>query len=53
MMDRRISDNLRKHGARALGALPVRQTTISLTCASDGRTYLWVTERHSCRIANR
>ena len=52
-MDRRDNDSLRKHGAKALRALPERQVTTSLTSESDGRVYHWVTERCGCRLSRR
>jgi hypothetical protein len=52
-MDRRHTETLRKHGARALGMLPERQVTTSLTCSSEGRVYLWVTARGSRRLDRR
>jgi len=52
-MDRRDTETLRKHGAKALAALPERQVTTSLTFKSGSRIYLWVTERSGCRLARR
>ncbi len=37
----------RKHGAKALRALPERRVRTSLTFESDSRIYHWVTERRS------
>ena len=52
-MDRRNTDTMRKHGAKALRALPDRQVTTRLTFESDSRSYLWVTDRSGCRLARR
>ncbi|MBI5241804.1 MAG: hypothetical protein HY926_15130 [Elusimicrobia bacterium] len=52
-MDRRQTETLRKHGAKALGTLPERQVKTSLTCTSEGRSYLWVTARDSRRLERR
>jgi hypothetical protein len=44
-MDRRNIENLRKHGAKATEAFSARRVTTSLFFQSDGRSYLWVTDR--------
>ena len=52
-MDCRDTEIVRKHGAKALAALPERRVTTSLFFESDSRSYLWVTDRSGCRLARR